>query len=80
MIAYRGALHDTHWYAVVRTALRAHGFAMSAADTGRPRANNGGWAVGCGIERCPNVSMGWSPLPTTSRSPHRIRRCGIRSR
>jgi len=31
MIVYRGVLHDAHLCAVIRTALRAHGFEMSGA-------------------------------------------------
>jgi Squalene-hopene cyclase C-terminal domain len=45
MIAYRGVLHDPHLYAVVRTALRAHGFVLSDAEY--QAAAREQWRLGC---------------------------------
>ena len=44
MVVYRGVLHDQHLYAVIRTALRAHGFALS--DAGYRAASREQWRVG----------------------------------
>jgi squalene-hopene/tetraprenyl-beta-curcumene cyclase len=45
MIVYRGVLHNSHLYAVVRAALRAHGFARSAAEY--YAAEQEQWQLGC---------------------------------
>ena len=45
MIGYRGVLHNAHLCAVVRAALRAHGFVLSNAEYRAARHEQ--WQVGC---------------------------------
>jgi squalene-hopene/tetraprenyl-beta-curcumene cyclase len=45
MIVYRGVLHDAHLHAVVRAALRAHGFVMPDAEY--QAAAREQWQLGC---------------------------------